>query len=525
VSPTVPILVWGQCGGRAEADVIARVQEIAEVMDSLWAPMTTYMGEPLGDQNVAGDTFADSPEGGDGLTDIYVVDTSLSLHGRTISTGALASARNWSPWVGPAGAEATSGYIVVPALGQTGTELKSTMAHEFFHLLQYAHNNLGTIYGPANDRLWFMEASAVWSEHEFVPEARATEVYPRFQEFQATDESLTTTDGDNEYVSWPWPLFMRQELGRDAVANAWRALEGKDGYDQTMAVLDGQLSFETRFHEFAVRVWNEQLNPGNPIDPRFHAIDPNFPDSQPSGARISEGNHVSATGYFEAFPKLPPLWSKYWVIEPDSNVASLTFDFSTLFGVEVADVDLILSIDGTWQRRAASLTEEEKVCDVDYAIVVVSNHAYAPNAQVEGGWAVHGDSNECNDVGSWTVTLTGPGIGAGTHMGTGLVTCTRTEAGGTFYWGASMVDPYAPFGTMTDWTMASEPGRNILTATVGGIEGGVWVAQTGSLNASVTGSGAPGTNAHVSGHGSFRFKEDGPTFTIDIAADCSETYY
>lgn len=523
VSPTIPVLIWGQCGGRSEATVIVRVQEIAEVMDALWEPMTTYMGEPLGDQNIAGDTFADSPEGGDGLLDIYVVDTSLSLHGRTVSTGALASTRGWTPWVGPAGAEATSGYITVPATGQTGVELKSTMAHEFFHVLEYAHNNRGMLY--AGGRFWFMEASAVWSEHEFVPEARDTEVYPRFKDFQATSLSLTAVDGDNEYNSWAWPLFMRQELGRDAIVNAWTALEGKDGFEPSMAVLDGMLPFEGRFRDFAVRVWNEELNPGSPVNPRFHALDGDFPDTQPTGTRVSLGNPVTATGYFEAFPKLPSLWSKYWVVEPDSNVRSLAFDFSTLLPIDRVDVELILNIKGTWQRRSGNLADEEKICDVDYAIVIVANHDPDPNAEVNGGWAVHGDPNECASTGSWTVTLTGPMTGAGTHTGTGLVTCTRLDYGGTYYWGASMVDLQAAFGTLSNWSMSEEPGRELLLANVGGLEGGVWLAQTGSLTASVTGSGAPGANAHVSGQGSFRYGEDGPVFTIDIAADCSETYY
>lgn len=149
-----------------------------------------------------------------------------------------------------------------------------------------------------------------------------------------------------------------------------------------------------------------------------------------------------------------------------------------------------------------------------------STSAVAPSPAVSGPVATVGQGTS----GSWTVTLSGPMTGAGTHTGSGLVSCTLLDydGSGTLYWGASMVDPTAPFGTLSNWSMSEEPGSEMLQANVGGLEGGVWVAQSTSGTASVTGSGAPDHTGHVSGQGSFRFMTDGPLFTIAIDASCSD---
>jgi hypothetical protein len=126
--------------------------------------------------------------------------------------------------------------------------------------------------------------------------------------------------------------------------------------------------------------------------------------------------------------------------------------------------------------------------------------------------------------GSWTVTLSGPMTGAGTHRGSGLVACTLLpfDGSGELYWGASMADLTAPFGELSDWTMSEQPGSEQLHAIVGGLEGGVWVAVSTSGTASITGSGAADHTGHVSGQGSFSYSVDGPLFTIAIDANCSD---
>jgi hypothetical protein len=539
VSPTVPILVWGQCGGMSESAVAALVDEVRQDMADLWGPMTAYMGDPIGDANVAGDQFADSPEGGDGMLDIYLVDASLRLHGRTLSTGALASTVAWAPYVGPADAEATSTFIVVSPGAVAGVELRSTLAHEFFHSLQAAHNRRGMWYlairtgGGLPPRqawqwFWFVEASAVWAQDEFVPEARAVKGYERFtDDFQASTLSMSEVNHSNEYASFVWPLFMQQELGRSAVADAWTKLEGKDGYAAATSVLDGMLPFTSRFRDFAVRDWNEALSPGNAIDPLFQVLDPNFPTTQPKGKRASLGNALSGDNDLSFGAELPSLWSKYWVIEPKANVKSMTFDFTLLFPADKVDVDLLINTNGNWVRRSGNLADHEKICDVSYAVVVISNHDPQPDALVDGVWDVQGDTDACNAKGSYSVVLTGPKTGAGTYSGTGDVYCAATTIDGRIYWSATAVFPTAPFGELSNFMLQQNPSNSdTVSATAGGMETGLWQASSNlaGQTAHVGGSGAPGTDAHVSGDGTFTDSE-GKVFTIQIAADCSDTSY
>ena len=128
--------------------------------------MTNLMGPPIGDSNVGNTGTAISPEGGDGLIDIYLVNRAVTQHGRNISSGAGAMTYGAAPHGGPAQARTASGYIVVNALRYTGNTFKSTLAHEFFHVLEQAHNDQGILYAPKGTTgrwvdPWFVEASAV----------------------------------------------------------------------------------------------------------------------------------------------------------------------------------------------------------------------------------------------------------------------------------------------------------------------------------------------------------------------------
>lgn len=418
--PGIPMVVWGQCGGASESAVLARVEEVIADMSDLWWPMTSVMGEPLGDANDPGDSFPDPPEGADGMLDIYVVDTSVSSHGRPLDNSALATTHATAPMAGPAGAETTSSYIVVDGSAPGGAAFKSTLAHEFFHSLQFAHNNIGlmvsrpTVDGPvAWDRFWFLEASATWSEHQFVPEARSTEVYPRFTEtFQSTARSLSSIKGDNEYASWVWPFFMAQENGPESVGYTWFDLEGVSGFDALQGVVGREVPFETRFRDFAVRSYNTELTPGKAIDPRFQDADPSFPQEAPAGPKAQNDVEVPVGEALNFETTLPSLWARYVDLVTD-NSPKVELDFDRLSPAGSFDVDLLIKTDTGWSRRPGGTTI---VCNADRIVVVLANHDPANAASVKGTWTAKGSEEACND-GNWSVTLTGGKAGAGTYSG------------------------------------------------------------------------------------------------------------
>lgn len=432
VSPTIPVVVWGQCGGMAESAVVARVDEVVGFMQDLWSPMTTLMGPPIGDENVENDSYDDTPETGDGLLDIYLIDASVSAFGRSLTiprTQTLAAALETPPFDGVSGASST--YIILA--GSAGIELKATLAHEFFHSLQAAHNRTGTAWPTSNGwtRYWFVEASATWAEHEFVREASAgsTGVYNRFKGiFQKSGLPLSTSDNNNEYGSWAWPLFMRQEAGPGSIGAAWRAMEGKSGYNQLQAALDSQLSFAGHFRDFAVRSFNEDLEPGDPAQPRFQQVDSDFPLGVPDAPRAVYQNTVGPT--IVAFPEqLPSLWSSYYGLVPAPGVHKMVFDFSSLMPADALDVDLLLLIKGRWERRAGVLNGDQEICDIEQAIVVLSNHDQKLNSQVSGTWEVEGKTSTCAPE-AWRLVLDGPKPGAGTYTGVDESYCGYTPEAG-----------------------------------------------------------------------------------------------
>ena len=429
----LPLVVWGQCGGD-DAAMEARMADVLAIMTDAWWPMTGLMGDPIGDENVANDPFPDSAEAGDGRLDVYLVAGSVSAHARQIdvSSGAVAVTREAAPVSGPRGAETSSSFIVVDATAAGGAAFRSTIVHELFHSLQWAHNNRGTIVtdapGPGAGwvRHWFMEASAVWAEHHFVPAARETEVYPRFENFQWSAKSLASTAGSNEYDSWAWPFFMEQEGGEEAISGAWLDLEGVDGFDALQQALDRGVSFTDRFRDFAVRSYNQDLQPGDPIDPMFSDGDAGFPDDVPAGDRLLADQVLEAGDELSFDTNLPSLRARYVDLAPGDDVRTIEFDWSGLSPADARDVDVLVETerDG-WQRRS----EPDKVCDALRVLVVVSNHDPRRETTVTGTWKATGTGDPCND-GNYSVTLTGAKAGAGTHTGRlDTVSCSVWRSG------------------------------------------------------------------------------------------------
>lgn len=416
--PGLPAVVWGQCGGLSESGVLGLVDEISADVADAWERIANLMGgDPIGDRNIENDGFPDAPEGDDGMLDIYVVAGSVGGHARAISTNAVATTYPAAPLAGPANAETSSAYMVVDWTAGAGVKLQSTIVHELFHAFQYAHNNAGLTLessdGTSWSRYWFMEASATWAEHEFVPAARASEVYPRISTFQEASVGLASTAGSNEYASWLWPLFMRQEEGPEAIGDAWFDLEGVSGFANLQQAVGRSIAFEDRFGDFAVRAYDDKLEPGDPIDPAFWDVDPSFPVEVPVDPRAEYGVDVPPDGKLERAVSMPPLWSHATELITD-GIPTVTFDFDELTSGTNVSVDLLVKTkkDG-WQRRPGTIG---KVCDAERVIVILGNGNATVGADQKGTWSATGSDDPCND-GNWTVTLIGGKAGAGTYSG------------------------------------------------------------------------------------------------------------
>ena len=413
-------IVWGQCGARSEADVQAQVGKVAGFISALWKDMTTLMGGgPIGDQNDPSTNLDDATESNDGLLDLYIVDATVSRHGRSLDSTGLAACHMAFPYEGAPQANRSSAYLVFEASKMTDdVRAKSLVAHEFFHALSKRHNNSGMLVN--GQWFWLSEASAQWSEHQFVPEARRKRDYPFYEEFAITTDSLSAPIPDrNGYKSWMWPMFMAQEKGKEAVARAWVAARDQYGFQALMTAVDRQLAFKTNFREFAVRLWNEQLLDGDPIDPDFQGWDGGFPRHHPSRGRYKALYDVPADAPSTApheFPTtLPSLWNGYYWLTIQPDVKQLIVDFSGLTPATALDVDALVEIkDKGWERRElpngrTRFCLENDDDAIKQAIVVLSNHDIQPSTQVTGKWTVQGLAQACADL-SGTITIQRDGI-------------------------------------------------------------------------------------------------------------------
>ena len=63
-------------------------------MAALWGPETDLMGVPPGDANVPNDDYGDTPETGDGLIDIYLLDSASPAGSNARPTSSLEA---WVP--------------------------------------------------------------------------------------------------------------------------------------------------------------------------------------------------------------------------------------------------------------------------------------------------------------------------------------------------------------------------------------------------------------------------------------------
>jgi hypothetical protein len=405
-SPTLPVVVWGQCIGDVN-ETFRQMERVELFITQLWGPMTQLMGEPIGDANIANDGLPDTVENGDGKLDIYITKGFQTSTPRSIGTGALASAKEWPPYVGSSGSEASSAYLIVDPGTAGDDELKSTVAHEFFHALENAHNVNGTWYCTRSARCagqyhWFVEASAVWAEHHFVPEARASEVYFRYRRgFRLSPNGLNFVDKDNEYDSFMWPLFMEQERGKQAIAQAWTAFEGEKGYASIQGQLDSILSFEGHFREFAVRAWNEDM-PGDPISPRFQDLDNDFPRVGPTTPKLYEGVDFELDALFTSTDTGQAMWSWYEPFYVGQGAHRVSFDFSAL--PEEFRVDVLLMINDKWEHRELPNSKVKLCLDmasdaVQAGILVFSDHdQLAAPHPITGTWTAIAEAAGCSAV-------------------------------------------------------------------------------------------------------------------------------
>jgi hypothetical protein len=117
----------------------------------------------------------------------------------------------------------------------TPTEnLKVTVAHEFFHVVQFGYD--------AHEALWFMEGSAAWIEDEIYDSVNDNHIYLPTSPLAQPGRSLDRQDGLGVYGSWIFWRFLTERYagkGRSGLPLLMRRLWGDvDHLDRTRPRLD-----------------------------------------------------------------------------------------------------------------------------------------------------------------------------------------------------------------------------------------------------------------------------------------------
>lgn len=348
--PGVKVRVHALCLNNYAQDI----QTALAMIESLWQPMTTMMGPPLPDLGGEGSGSTDE-------IDFYLLDPLGVVwregENQDITAGALAVAPSAEPFLN----DRSSGFVLLARhdLGTPG--FKSTLAHEFFHVLQKAHNRSICFHGPVE--WWFGEASAKWAEWYFAPETSAREVHSLFTNtFRSADQPLHRSyeissieklhEAFSAYAGYIWPFFVQQEQGQASMGKIWQALEkvGSD-WNKGLGVLDEDYPFALHFHRFAFRNLNSRFAGDNPLGKRYVDLDPNFPDDWLPFGDIEE-DLMPAPSARIFTDTIPALRAHYYHFNVKDAVRQVTFDLTALQPLLDRKVGAVIKIKGKpWQMR------------------------------------------------------------------------------------------------------------------------------------------------------------------------------
>jgi hypothetical protein len=373
--------------------------------------------EPAGMGPAAPDTLSTPDNGGNGKIDVYLLATNQCRERngtcQQIPGTALAAAPPITDTIGRVPGfppRSSSGYIIVSLENR---KKPSVLAHEFFHILQFAHT-VGGLRGAFGNlsSSWYVEASAEWATwHPNLRHLSKETVYGRFRSFQENNLSLLEHSRLNhQYDSWIWPLYQELEGGgATAVYQTWASAESAGDPAGIDAAVNSRLPFAASFRDFSVR----NLQPDEYVIP----IDTGLA-SDTWQSRITdfpEKAHVATSYTIGLGPKsvvatvnvLAAQDDRFEITDP--RVRQVTIDLSPLQNAGSTDLDIVgqlgqpgaLTEPHRWRRIKAS-SSTYRFCrdfpDEDFSLfyAVLSNHAStrianggpAPAAAVTGFYSV-----------------------------------------------------------------------------------------------------------------------------------------
>ncbi len=371
------VRVWWETANVKDAAMARTI--VNEVDTTIWKKLIDLMGrENISDK----DQLCNS---GDGRLDIYLV----GLGGAQKEKGF-----NWTYPISACGTKPT--YIEInhdlPA-----NELRSTVAHEIMHAIQWAFPVETTC--SREEYKWWMEATATWSMHYVYPTDNLEQDYATHLLDAPHLELELHKDDKNPnhaYGAYLFPFFLQNKFSPAFIKQTWDHAASNNSLEAIDHVLGG---LTTAWKEFVLHNWNDEPKPYNKYQ------DPSW-DSFTQQAKLELDQDVSLKGIPSAYQKLLPvdlnhLSARYYrftftddtargvtfyngltykaVKESTGNSAGLALEPISDDLKEGASVQALVKIGGVWKKEDWTDTPIKFFCrdkiaeNVEELVIVLSN--------------------------------------------------------------------------------------------------------------------------------------------------------
>jgi len=238
------------------------VDDVAATLDYVHG----YITDTLGYNSPPDDSFY--PEGGDSAYDVYLQSLSLLYYGQTFPDSLF---WDYDPSIlGDSIILATSfmilrnDYSVVPGYETRPLDaMRATVAHEYFHSVQFGIDYTEAAGANAEKRYW-MEMSAVWMEEEIYDDVNDYYSYLPvfFDNPEASIQQFLSILDLHPYAAAIYAIYLTEKYDRDVIRSIWERCRlyggGPDFLTSADVVIDsvsgGAYSFPRTMGEFAV--WN-----------------------------------------------------------------------------------------------------------------------------------------------------------------------------------------------------------------------------------------------------------------------------
>jgi len=215
------------------------VENLASILEHVWNVEVNEMGfhEPIGSLPIS----------------VYVANTGIYLNGSKLTLSD--DICGFSVFDGKNSAIVINATPPYSPYTKPMDMLKITVAHEFFHLVQYSYR----ISTDEKD-LWLYEGTAVWMENQVYPEINDYIYSYADAIFNSPEYGITYSKGLFPYASSLFFDFISQKFGKGIIKNLWEEFQtSQTSIDAIQKVLKEKgSSFEKELYSFYLSLAGEK---------------------------------------------------------------------------------------------------------------------------------------------------------------------------------------------------------------------------------------------------------------------------